>query len=651
MGVSDNPRKDGTGPTNRPSTLPHFKPGIAYFYPSLKIHKLRREDLKPGVEPPVRLITALQDGISKKSDIYIAENYLGPLEKAFCGDLLTDSTDALRWLDKMDKTLEKGTKSTLQCFTFDFKALYDSLNKELVIAAVREAASECRSDWSPAFIDWLIDLVNLSLESSVGTFQDCWYKQKGGIPTGGSLCVQLANITVYSIMRKAVYSDPDLMKNVLTAKRYIDDGAGLMMGTPEDFALWLEKVNENLKPFNLLIDESSVGQTNSFISFLDIQFCFDSEGDLQTDLYVKPTDSRSYLNFGSAHPKHIFSGIVYSGCFRLRRIINNQDRLKLRLEELKKCFQNAGYPDSLIDNSVKKALNSERSLERRIRNNQEERCTAPSIRVVSTYGSDSDIVGSVKKFESVLMRTRSFSESDIADHQLTLPRASTPTRDQLLSPKMSTRTSRSLSPSFSVSRISSPSSKRSKSSVKSRLFQFVKKTGANIKNRLVNVKSLALGLGPKRTVPCKSKNCKCCKMVSPDGVFTVNQRTVKAVGGSCKTYNIIYMFVCRLCNKHYVGRSTRPLRTRVGEHRRNFYRMCDKFDYDIESDEFTLGHHLFHDHNLSSKSDFDSSYFVTILDICSPKVLDIKERDKFIHTLSSLTPFGLNLYNPFFLYR
>ena len=648
MGISDNPRKDGTGPTNRPSTLPHFKPGTAYFYPSLKIHKLQKKDLKPGVEPPVRLITAPQDGISKRSDVYIAETYLSPLEKAFCGDLLTDSTDALRWLDEMDKTLDKDLKSTLQCFTFDFKALYDSLNQELVITALREAANECRPEWSPSFTEWLIDLVKLSLESSVGTFQDCWYKQKGGIPTGGSLCVQLANITVFSIMRKAVYNNTDLMKNVITAKRYIDDGAGLMVGTQEEFAHWLEKVNENLKPFNLLIDESSIGQTNSFISFLDIQFCFDEKGDLQTDLYVKPTDSRSYLNFGSAHPKHIFSGIVYSGCFRLRRIINNQNRLKCRLEELKKCFQNAGYPNSLIDNSVKKALSSERSLERKVRNSQENNNTAPSIRVVSTFGSDSDIVGSVKKFESALMRTRSFSESDVGEHHLTLPRASTPTRDQLSTSNLSTRTSRSLSPSISLSRISSPSSQRSKNNIKSRLFQFVKKTGSNIKNRLVNVKSLALGLGQKRTAPCKSKNCKCCKMVSPEEVFTINKRTVKAVGGCCKTYNIIYMFVCRLCKKHYVGRSTRALRTRVGEHRRNFYRMCDKFDYDIGSDEFTLGHHLFHDHNLSSKPDFDASYYVTILDICSPKVLDIKEH-KFIHTLNSLTPSGLNLDNPFSL--
>ena len=83
MGVSDNPKSDGTGPTNRPSTLPHFKPGISYFYPSLKIHKLEKELLKPGIEPPVRLITALQDGISKRSDVFIAEHFLRDLEKDF----------------------------------------------------------------------------------------------------------------------------------------------------------------------------------------------------------------------------------------------------------------------------------------------------------------------------------------------------------------------------------------------------------------------------------------------------------------------------------------------------------------------------------------------------------------------------------------
>ena len=48
------------------STSPKFKPGIPYFYPMLKIHKVRKEDLVPGVEPPTRLVTSLRDGVSKE---------------------------------------------------------------------------------------------------------------------------------------------------------------------------------------------------------------------------------------------------------------------------------------------------------------------------------------------------------------------------------------------------------------------------------------------------------------------------------------------------------------------------------------------------------------------------------------------------------
>ena len=161
--------------------------------------------------------------------------------------------------------------------------------------------------------------------------------------------MQLANITVFSIMRTAVYSNEELMKNVINAKRYIDDGAGFYKGNSEEFKNWIDLVNNKLAPFALHIDESTICETNQFIPFLDIQFCFNSEGQLQTDLYTKPTDSRSYLNFASAHPRHTFQGIIYSGCFRLRRIINDQDRLEKRLKELGECFKSAGYPVHLIE--------------------------------------------------------------------------------------------------------------------------------------------------------------------------------------------------------------------------------------------------------------------------------------------------------------
>ena len=142
----------------------------------------------------------------------------------------------------MDKQLEIETKTRLNCFTFDFKALYDSLKQEHVIDALQEAAKECRPEWSPEFVKWLIELVCMSIESSVGTFEEKWYKQKEGIPTGGSLCVQLANITVYAILRKALYNDKELMKSVISVKRYVDDGTGLNEGSPSDFGIWLRKL-------------------------------------------------------------------------------------------------------------------------------------------------------------------------------------------------------------------------------------------------------------------------------------------------------------------------------------------------------------------------------------------------------------------------
>ena len=81
--------------------------------------------------------------------------------------------------------------------------------------------------------------------------------------------------------------------------------------------------------------------------------------------------------------------------------------------------------------------------------------------------------------------------------------------------------------------------------------------------------------------------------------------------------------------------------------------MCDNKEYDKDSDEFALGHHLFSEHQLCHRDDFDRNYFVSLLDICSPKVLDVRGH-KSIHLLNTLTPNGLNLDNPFaipLLYR
>ena len=60
---------------------------------------------------------------------------------------------------------------------------------------------ECRPDWDPNFCTWLLECIQLSLDSAVGKFENNWYRGEIGIPTGGTLCVHLADMTVYKIFR------------------------------------------------------------------------------------------------------------------------------------------------------------------------------------------------------------------------------------------------------------------------------------------------------------------------------------------------------------------------------------------------------------------------------------------------------------------
>ena len=111
--------------------------------------------------------------------------------------VLKDTNDTLLWLDETNSKLDHNVKWSLRCFSFDFRSLYDSLSPELVQEALNHAFTTCRKNWPPELRTWIINLVKLSLKSSVGVYEDNWYRQKNGVPTGGTLCVQLANITVF----------------------------------------------------------------------------------------------------------------------------------------------------------------------------------------------------------------------------------------------------------------------------------------------------------------------------------------------------------------------------------------------------------------------------------------------------------------------
>ena len=62
----------------------------------LKIHNLSKEELIPGVNPPARLVTALQEGINNRTDVFLAERFLKNLNANFRKDLLNDTNSACK---------------------------------------------------------------------------------------------------------------------------------------------------------------------------------------------------------------------------------------------------------------------------------------------------------------------------------------------------------------------------------------------------------------------------------------------------------------------------------------------------------------------------------------------------------------------------
>ena len=467
------------------------------------------------------------------------------------------------------------------------ESLYDKLSPDLVLKALREAMVSCREHWSSGFKDWIISLVRLSINASIGEFQGKFYKQKNGLPTGGSLIVEIANIAVFYVLKHCLYSDKHAMKDIVDIKRYIDDGVGFHTMTKRSFVNWRKMVSKRVMKFGKLkikdedwnVPETKTGPVN----FLDIKFWLDTDKSLQTDLYRKPTDARQFLHFSSCHPNHTFSGVVYSQGLRLRRIINDDKRLDQQLNDLYLAFRKYKYPVNLLKNIFKKVKEKERVLTKVVKEDVKD----DRIMVISTHGRDQKLIKVLKRVESKCDGVK---------------------------------------------------------------FHYVKKTAPSLRNVLVQSKKASLGNPLGKTKKCGKKNCQTCKLVTrKDHIIGPGGKIIKTANGQCNTRCVIYHCKCSLCDKTYVGKTVTPLNIRINGHRSKYY-DCLRYTGDranlSDDDDHLLGLHLYFEHRLKDCGSFNDTYAFTLLERCNPRNIDLKEH-LWIQRLKCIKPYGLNSHDPF----
>ena len=96
------------------------------------------------------------------------------------------------------------------------------------------------------------------------------------------------------------------------------------------------------------------------INFLDVTVSL-VEGVIETDLYVKPTDSHQYLQSSLCHPFHYKKGIPYSQASRLNRIYSETNSSDKRCNDSERFLLERGYSSKLARKQIFWARNIPRN--------------------------------------------------------------------------------------------------------------------------------------------------------------------------------------------------------------------------------------------------------------------------------------------------
>ena len=125
---------------------------------------------------------------------------------------------------------------------------------------------------------------------------------------------------------------------VLDWIRFINDIFMIWKGDTNSLHEFINHLN-NAAPSINFTHEISKSQVN----FLDTTITKNENGDVETDVYQKPTDTHPYLYWTSAHPPHLKRSIPYSQALRLRRICSDTNKLRTRINEYAEFFAAFGY--------------------------------------------------------------------------------------------------------------------------------------------------------------------------------------------------------------------------------------------------------------------------------------------------------------------
>ncbi|XP_050957575.1 uncharacterized protein LOC127158535, partial [Labeo rohita] len=272
---------------------------------------------------------------SINSVTYNIAKYLATVLAPLVGNTPHHVNNSMDFVDKIRGLSLQGDETMV---SYDVISLFTCVPTVLAVETVRSRLSHDpmlreRTQLNP---DQVSTLLELCLNTTYFKYKDVFYRQKHGCAMGSPVSPIVANLYMEEVEKKALETYSGTLPTHWF--RYVDD-------------TWVKiKINE-IGPFTDHINSvddyikfTKEEMRENQLPFLDCGMYLENEGDLQVEVYRKPTHTDQYLMFDSHHPLEHKLGVIRTLQHRAGTIPTNQEARIKEQKHIEKALKQCHYP-------------------------------------------------------------------------------------------------------------------------------------------------------------------------------------------------------------------------------------------------------------------------------------------------------------------
>ena len=258
--------------------------------------------------------------------------------------------------DVFNKLHNVSIQNNESMFSFDAISLFTMMPTNFIIDIIIKNKLKQTKTWkrfTSMSITTIITLIKLCVKGKPFRFENSYFKQIDGCGMGIPLSPVLANISMdYIVSQTRLYCRKQKIPIPRVLFKYVDDIWGITQ---------TDSIDNLLAIFNSVMHEiqfECVKESNNFLPFLDLGISRNTDGTLNTSVFIKPTDAQCRTHWSTY--SSFLQKVSIISCFVIRAIRLSSDNIVLdnEIKRIRNMFLHASYPPKIITFYINKTINN-----------------------------------------------------------------------------------------------------------------------------------------------------------------------------------------------------------------------------------------------------------------------------------------------------